>query len=71
MNNYFRASFSKAIRQHGLTREFPLIVSTIKAFSEGRVSISPGKRVVDAEGRPINGHNLTAEIDGSLKNISY
>ena len=61
----------KIIRRHGLAREFPLIVSTIKAFSEGTVTISPGKQVVDVDGRPINGHNLTAEIDNSLKDISY
>jgi len=30
------------IRQRGLTREFPLIISTIKAFSEGRVRVTAG-----------------------------
>ena len=52
----------KLIRQHGLAREFPLIVATIKAFSEGKVKIMDG-RVVDAKGNPINGYNLTDEID--------
>jgi len=61
----------KVIRQHGLARELPLIVSTIRAFSEGRVKISPDKQVADAEGRPINAYDLTAEINDSLKDISY
>jgi len=58
MNALFRL-----IRKHGLAREFPLIIYTIKAFSEGKVKISPSKQVVDAEGRPINGYNLTDEIN--------
>lgn len=52
----------KLIRKHGLAREFPLIVSTVKAFSQGKVKIIDGK-VVDAGGRPINGYNLTDEIN--------
>jgi len=52
----------KLIRKHGLAREFPLIVSTVKAFSQGKVKIAGGK-VVDAGGRPINGYNLTDEIN--------
>jgi phosphoribosylglycinamide formyltransferase-1 len=54
------------IRQHGLAREFPLIIATIKAFDEGKIRIVDGK-VVDVEGRPINGYNLTDEIDALLK----
>jgi phosphoribosylglycinamide formyltransferase-1 len=53
----------KAIREHELAREFPLIVATIKAFSEGRVRITRDKEVVDVEGRPIRGYNLSSEID--------
>ena len=52
----------KFIRQYGLAREFPLIIATLKAFSEGRVRIEQG-RVVDAKGKPIEGYNLTQEID--------
>jgi len=52
----------RLIREHGLTREFPLIISTLKAFSQGEVKITDGK-VVDAEGRPIKGYNLTDEIN--------
>lgn len=56
----------KLIRQHGLAREFPLITSTIKAFSEGKVKIIDGK-VADASGRPIKGYDLTNEIDKVVK----
>jgi len=57
----------RLIRRHGLAREFPLIIATLKAFSQGRVRITPGKRVVDAGGRPINGYDLTGEIDRRVK----
>jgi phosphoribosylglycinamide formyltransferase-1 len=33
----------RLIREHGLKREFPLILSTIRAFSEGRVRIEQGQ----------------------------
>ncbi|MEE8173804.1 MAG: phosphoglycerate transporter, partial [Dehalococcoidia bacterium] len=56
----------RLIRQHGLAREFPLIVATLKAFAEGRIRIEPGK-IVDAEGRPVAGYDLSAEIDEMLK----
>jgi phosphoribosylglycinamide formyltransferase-1 len=54
------------IRKHGLAREFPLIIATLKAFSQGKVKITKGK-VVDADEKPIKGHNLTNEIDEQLK----
>lgn len=56
----------KLIRQHGLAREFPLIIATLKAFSQGRVRIKNGK-VVDADGKAIKGYNLTNEIDQVVK----
>ncbi len=56
-------SLFKLIRQHGVARELPLIVSTIKAFSEGKVRVTADKKVVDAEGKPIIGYNLTEEIN--------
>ncbi|MDD5127253.1 MAG: formyltransferase family protein [Dehalococcoidales bacterium] len=55
----------KTIRQHGLEREFPLIVATIKAFSEGKVKINEQKQPVDADGKQIKGYNLTDEIEKS------
>ncbi|MDP2931056.1 MAG: formyltransferase family protein [Chloroflexota bacterium] len=57
----------RLIREHGLAREFPLIVATIKAFSEGKIRITPDKKVVDSSDRPINGYNLTEEIDRLVK----
>jgi len=57
----------KLIRQHGLAREFPLIISTLKAFSQGKVKIGKEKTVVDAAGNPITGYNLTDEINEQLK----
>jgi hypothetical protein len=54
------------IRQHGVIRELPLITTTIQAFSQGRVKITPDKQVVDAQGRSIRGYDLTAEIDGKI-----
>jgi phosphoribosylglycinamide formyltransferase-1 len=56
----------KTIRQHGLAREFPLIVATIKAFSEGRVRIEEGK-VVDSMGKQIEAYDLTGEIAKTIK----
>jgi folate-dependent phosphoribosylglycinamide formyltransferase PurN len=52
----------KLIRQHGLAREFPLIIATIKTFSEGKVKIEQ-KKIVDASGKLIRGYDLTQEID--------
>jgi folate-dependent phosphoribosylglycinamide formyltransferase PurN len=60
-NNLF-----KTIRRHGLAREFPLIIATLKAFSQGKVGIDKGK-VVDADGKSIKGYNLTEEIDKLVK----
>ena len=57
----------RLIREHGLAREFPLIISTAKAFSEGKIRISPGKQVVDAEGRPVSAYSLTDEINKMVK----
>ncbi|MDD4923708.1 MAG: formyltransferase family protein [Dehalococcoidales bacterium] len=55
----------KTIREHGLKREFPLILSTMAAFSSGKVVISDGL-VFDSSGNKINGYNLTEEIEKLL-----
>ena len=57
----------KLIRRHGLAREFPLIISALKAFSQGKVRITADKKIVDAEGKPISGYNLTNEINKKIK----
>ncbi len=51
------------IRRLGVARELPLVVETLRAFAEGRVSVRD-KRVVDAAGRQIAGYDLTDEIEG-------
>jgi len=50
------------IRRHGLAREFPLIVSTLKAFSQGEVKIEAG-RLFDHKGIPISEYNLSDEVN--------
>jgi folate-dependent phosphoribosylglycinamide formyltransferase PurN len=62
-----RESLFKLIRKHGLAREFPLIVSTIKAFSQGKIKITEDKKFVDTRGRLIKGYDLTEEIDRIVK----
>jgi phosphoribosylglycinamide formyltransferase-1 len=57
----------KEIRRHGYVRETPLILATIKAFSQGKVKITPEHRVVDASGKVIDGYDLTKEIDELVK----
>ncbi len=59
----------KTIREQGYVRELPLIITTIKAFSEGRVKITADKKVVDAHGRAIHGYDLTAEINERVKGL--
>jgi len=63
-----KESLFKLIRQHGLAREFPLIVSTLKAFSQGRVKVI-AEKVVDWQGKLINGYNLTDEISKTVKGV--
>lgn len=55
----------KEIRRQGLRREFPLIVATIKALSEGLVKVAEG-RILSATGEPISGYCLTEQIERSL-----
>ncbi len=59
----------RLIRQHGASRELPLIISTIQAFSRGKVSITPDKKVVDAAGKPITGYDLTEEINRKVSTV--
>jgi folate-dependent phosphoribosylglycinamide formyltransferase PurN len=52
----------KLIRKHGQVRELPLMTTTIKAFSQGRIQIKDN-RPIGRDGTPINGHDLSVEID--------
>jgi phosphoribosylglycinamide formyltransferase 1 len=60
-------SLFKTIREHGAIREVPLIIATLKAFSEGKINITQDRQVVDAAGRIIKGYNLTKEIDDMVR----
>ncbi len=64
-----RNSLFNLIRKHGLAREFPLIIATLKAFSQGKIKITTNKKVVDSEGKAIKGYNLTEEIDKIVRGI--
>ena len=55
----------RLIRQQGVAREQPLIVATLKAFSEGRVKVHR-QRVFDAQGKPVPGYDLTKEIEEKI-----
>jgi folate-dependent phosphoribosylglycinamide formyltransferase PurN len=59
-------SLFKLIRKQGLTRESPLIIATLKAFSQGKVKVTNSK-IVDRQGRPVNGYNLTNEINELIR----
>ena len=56
----------KLIRQHELAREFPLIISTLKAISLEKIGARDGK-VIDIRGNIIQGYDLTEEIDQAVK----
>jgi phosphoribosylglycinamide formyltransferase-1 len=56
----------RLIRQHELAREFPLIILTLQALSRGEVGIND-RRVIDAQGKPISGYNLSGSIDEEVK----
>jgi hypothetical protein len=57
----------KKIREHGAVREVPLILATLKAFSEGKLKITKDRKVVDSKGSPIAGYDLTKEVDIAVK----
>ncbi len=59
----------KLIRAEGVRREQPLVVATLKAFSEGKVRVEGGN-LVDAGGHRIQAYSLTEEIEGMLKSDS-
>jgi phosphoribosylglycinamide formyltransferase-1 len=56
----------KLIRQHGLAREFLLIVSTLSAFSRGEIKIEAGT-IFDRYGKLTSGYDLTDEVDRTVE----
>lgn len=61
------SSLFRAIREEGVKRELPLIIATLRAFGEGRIKIKDGQ-ITDSTGRPIDGYDLSAEIETTIAN---
>ncbi len=57
----------KSIRHSGFIREIPLIVHTLKSFSQGRIGINSDKKLYDRSGTNIAGYDLTDVIDIEIK----
>lgn len=57
------------IRQEGIKRELPMILATIKAFSQGRIRVRNGA-LLDGGGSPITAYDLTEEIEAALASKS-
>lgn len=57
----------KTIRRHGAARELPLVVATLKVFSQGKVEITKARQVVDEDHHVIPGFDLTIEIEEKVK----
>ncbi len=55
----------KEIRRHGLAREFPLIVHTIKQFADGNLEIEDGELIAKGE-TLTGGYCLTDDIDNAI-----
>ena len=56
----------KMIRQSGFVRETPLIIHTLRSFSQGSIKIDGSKKLTDSRGQPIPGYDLTSEIDREI-----
>ncbi len=55
----------REIRRQGATRELPLIVATLRAFADDRLRFD-GLKVVSAEGTPVQGYDLTPEVEAAV-----
>jgi phosphoribosylglycinamide formyltransferase-1 len=56
------------IRRHGVAREIPLVIETLRAFAQGRIRID-AKRVVNQDGRPVPPMDLTSDIERSVAQL--
>jgi len=54
------------IREHEVAREFPLIILTLQSLSRGEVGVKD-RRVIDAQGKPTEGYDLSAKIDQAVE----
>ncbi|UCD71492.1 MAG: hypothetical protein JSW70_00465 [Syntrophobacterales bacterium] len=59
----------KEIRRQGVRREVPLIIFTLKALAEGRLTVTEGK-VVNEKGEEIGAVLLNNEIKGYLRKMA-
>jgi phosphoribosylglycinamide formyltransferase 1 len=55
----------RLIRQYELSREFPLIISTLKALGRGEINVT-GRGLIDARGNSIGGYDLSSEINSMI-----
>ncbi|MEX0681885.1 MAG: formyltransferase family protein [Dehalococcoidia bacterium] len=55
----------KEIRRRGVLREVPLVIETLRAFVDGRIRVK-NKQGVDPGGEPIEGYDLTDDIEATL-----
>jgi folate-dependent phosphoribosylglycinamide formyltransferase PurN len=53
------------IRRRGAARELPLVVETLRAFSDGRLRLEED-RIMTGETRVVYGYDLTPEIESTL-----
>ena len=58
------------IRRHGLVREFPLIVHTIKQFADGNLEIEDGMLISKGETQT-GGYCLTNDIDKAILEVPW
>ncbi len=62
----------QSIRARGVAREMPLLIETLRAFSDGRLRVgrvegTPPFRVVDADGQETGGADLTAAVEARIR----
>jgi phosphoribosylglycinamide formyltransferase-1 len=57
------------IRRHGVEREIPLVIETLRAFADGRIRIR-SRTVVDEAGAPIPAIDLSGEIERLVASAS-
>lgn len=59
----------REVRRRGSARELPLVVETLRAFSNGRLRLHDGA-ILASGTRIVHGFDLTPEIEGSLAKIA-
>ena len=53
------------MRLRGSARELPLIVETLRAFADGRLTLAEGQ-VMTGDTKVVGGYDLTPEIEAAL-----